>query len=263
MAAFLTYLKEVEKLSFSSINTARSAISSLVSREKEIGKHWLICRVLRGVYNKKPVLPNNVIWDTSKVLKFLEKWHPAKNLSLRQLSIKTVLLCLLVSGQRGQTIWAMEKDKLTFEENCARCTITVVLKTSGPRHHTSELVFKRYTPNSALCARHYLSQYRRRTEKLRGGGAKGFFIRTTFPYTPIKRGTLSSWSREGLRLAGVNVDNFSPHSTRAASTSKVKKSGYVKLTTILKSAGWRNAKTFARFYDKTIEDEGWNASSLI
>ena len=261
LLSFLTYLFKKENLGFSSINTARSAVSALVSRDQEIGKHWLICKFVRGVFNLKPALPNRVIWDTGKVLKFFEKWHPAKNLSLYQLSIKTVMLCLLVSGQRGQTIWAMEKDNVTFERDCAKCTITVPLKTSGPRNHVNELVFKRYK-NSALCARHYLAQYSQRTEKLRGGGAKGFFITSRSPYTPISRNTLASWTREAMRLSGVDVNIFSPHSTRAASTSKANLSGSVKLGTILKAAGWKNARTFAKFYNKPIEDVGWNASSL-
>ena len=169
LLAFLTFLFEEENLGYSSINAARSAISSFISRDNEIGKHWLICKFVRGVFNLRPALPKRVIWDTGRVLRFFEKWHPAKNLSLYQLSIKTVILCLLVTGQRGQTIWAMEKDNLTFDKNSAKCTITIPLKTSGPQNHVSELVFKRYTPNSALCARHYLAQYSLRTEKLRGG----------------------------------------------------------------------------------------------
>ena len=260
---FLTFLFKVEKLGYHSINTARSAISSLVSKDKEIGKHFLITKFVKGVFNKRPALPKRVIWDAGKVLKFLEGWHPSKNLSLRQLTIKTVLLCLLASGQRGQAIWAMETKKLSFDDNCARCTITVPLKTSGPRNHVCELVFNKYTPKTALCPRHYLKKYSQRTENLRGGGAKGFFITTRAPYRPICRGTLSSWTKEGMSLAGVNTNIFTPHSTRAASTSKVKESGTVRLGTILKSAGWRNARTFARFYDKTIEEDGWNMSSLL
>ena len=63
-----------------------------------------------------------------------------------------------------------------------------------------------------------------------------------------------------MRLAGVDVNTFTPHSTRAAATSKA--SGTVKLGTILKSAGWRNARTYAKFYNKPIEEDGWNASAL-
>ena len=73
---------------------------------------------------------------------------------------------------------------------------------------------------------------------------------------------MASWTKEAMRLAGVDVNIFSPHSTRAASTSKANLSGTVRLGTILKAAGWKNARTFAKFYNKPIVDEGWSASSL-
>lgn len=101
---------------------------------------------MRGVYNLRPFIPKNtVIWDTKIVLDFLEKWHPAKNLSLRQLSIKTVLLCLLVSGQRGQTIWLMCRDNMKFLKNKVTCAIGDPTKTTNLKNHTQELVFKEYT----------------------------------------------------------------------------------------------------------------------
>ena len=70
LLSFLTYLFKKENLGFSSINTARSAVSALISRDQEIGKHWLICKFVRGVFNLKPALPRRVIWDTRKVLTF-------------------------------------------------------------------------------------------------------------------------------------------------------------------------------------------------
>ena len=45
---------------------------------------------------------------------------------------------------------------------------------------------------------------------------------------------------------------YGPHSTRAAATSKAKQVG-VDIGTIIKTAGWSNAKTFAKFYDRQIE----------
>ena len=260
---FLTYLFNHDELAFNSINVARSAISSFLSIDNKVGEHPLICRFMQAVYNKRPFIPkNNVVWDTKLVLDFLSKWHPAKNLSLKQLSIKTVLLCLLVSGQRGQTIWLMNLKNMQFLKDRVTCAIGDLLKTTNAKNHQSELCFKRYT-NKSLCVCHYLSQYRRRTKHLRGkerGGGTGFFITCIPPHTPIKRGTLTSWAKTGLTLSGVDMGKFTPHSMRAASTSKAKSS--VAISTIMKTAGWRNASTFARFYDKKIESEGWTMQDL-
>ena len=54
-----------------------------------------------------------------------------------------------------------------------------------------------------------------------------------------------------------------PHSIRAAATNKAKSNGGVKMAIILNDAGWSYARTFARFYNKTIFDDGWNASALM
>ena len=261
---FLTHLFKVEHLGYSSINTARSAISSFLSGSEKIGEHFRICRFMKGIYNLKPVIPKNIIiWDTKLVLDFLEKWHPAKNLSLRQLSIKTVILCLLVSGQRGQTIWLMDTRNMVFDKDSVKCSIGDPLKTSDPQNHISELCFKEYTINKALCVRHYLCQYRQRTKNLRGGEAHGFFISTLPPHLPIARATLSSWVKDGLKRSGVDTTRFTPHSTRSASTSKARTEAGVSLASILKTAGWKNSSTFARFYNKKIEKQGWNVNALL
>ena len=51
--------------------------------------------------------------------------------------------------------------------------------------------------------------------------------------------------------AGLN-NRFGVYSTRAASTSAARLNG-VSLPIIIKTAGWKNVQTFARYYHKTIE----------
>ena len=54
-----------------------------------------------------------------------------------------------------------------------------------------------------------------------------------------------------MSKAGIDTSIFSPHSTRSAASSTAKK-GRVPLDTNLKTGGWRNMKTFGRFYDEEI-----------
>ena len=71
-----------------------------------------------------------------------------------------------------------------------------------------------------------------------------------------------------MKESGVNVNIFGSHSTRSASTSKCKISG-LSFKEIAKSAGWSNEKTFAKFYDKPIQEDfsnylfKWNLLFLI
>ena len=49
-----------------------------------------------------------------------------------------------------------------------------------------------------------------------------------------------------MGAAGINLSLFSPHSTRAASSSKAVLQ--LPLSTILTAVGWSRDSTFARFY---------------
>ena len=62
---------------------------------------------------------------------------------------------------------------------------------------------------------------------------------------------MAPWIKRFLTLAGVG-EQYSAHSVRCASVSYAKDKG-VKLDTIIKTAGWSTAKTFAKFYDKHIK----------
>ena len=61
------------------------------------------------------------------------------------------------------------------------------------------------------------------------------------------RFSLSYALKAAVKMAGVDVEVFKPHSTRAAATSAALRKG-VPLIDILKVAGWSKETTFARFF---------------
>ena len=62
---------------------------------------------------------------------------------------------------------------------------------------------------------------------------------------------ISRWCKAILGKAGIDIENYSSHSTRSASTSKAKIKG-LSLSEINKAEGWKETSTFRRFYDKPI-----------
>ena len=52
-----------------------------------------------------------------------------------------------------------------------------------------------------------------------------------------------------MEMAGLNVEIFTPHSTRAASTSYAMNQG-VPIKAKLTAAGWSQESTFVQFYKK-------------
>ena len=152
--------------------------------------HPLVEIFVRGVFNRRPAFSRNTVtWDADIVLTFLKKWLPAANLSLPQLTLKVVLLCLLVSGQRGQALWLLDLCSITWSKTDIRCTLRDLLKTSTPNRHQDELVFGSFPEDKSLCVVHYLHHYEKRTCALRGSEGK-LFISWKAPHSVVSRDTL-------------------------------------------------------------------------
>ena len=77
-----------QDLSSSSLNTARSALSSIITIDSiAVGSHPAVARFRKGVYNLRPPMPRyRQIWDVSVVLQYLKTWHPLSSLTLKDLT---------------------------------------------------------------------------------------------------------------------------------------------------------------------------------
>ena len=100
-----------------------------------------------------------------------------------------------------------------------------------------------------------------KTEQLRGQN-KSLFISYVKPFAPVTSSTISRWIKTVMSSAGINVEKYKAHSVRSASSSKVNVA-CVPIEHILKVAGWSNAKTFAQFYNKELEDSSKTFSSAV
>lgn len=108
---FLASLYE-EGLGCSAINTARSALSSVLTLPGNVtfGNHPLVSRFLKGVFELKPSLPRyHHIWDVSVVLEHLKTLEPVSTLDLKVLTLKLTMLLCLLTGQRCQTLSKLDK----------------------------------------------------------------------------------------------------------------------------------------------------------
>ena len=251
---FLTALKS-NGLSYSSINTARSAVSSLslVSNDADqaVGNHPLVRLFMRGVFVLITPLPKTVnIWNPETVLKLLKIWSPMKSLSLKLLSYKTAMLMLLTTGHRGQTILACSVNLMHIYSNKITFNIQTLLKTSKPGQHLVEVVFHAYE-DKKLCPVVYLREYIKRTKSIRKSNQ--LLIQISKPHAGISRSTLRRWTQTTMQRAGIDTSVYSAHSTRSAATSFADKRK-VPLADILASAGWKSSSTFARHYNKPVKD---------
>jgi len=238
-------------ISYSGINTARSALSSVLTVNdcSTFGTHPLVKRFMKGVFEKRPSLPRyTCTWNVSTVLNFLGSLPNIEEITLKDLSHKVVMLMALLTGQRAQTLHALDISTMEMTENKITFYITEVLKHTKPGRHQQPVEFLAFEQDPSLCIVLHIKEYLRRTSTHRDNQSK-LLLSYVKPFKPISKDTLSRWVKETLLQAGIDIKTFSAHSTRAASTSTAEAKG-IPIQCIMDSAGWSNCTTFVKFYKK-------------
>ena len=262
---FLSYLFHDKNLGFSAINTARSALSSylvLGDGTQTIGTHPLISKFMRGVFNMRPPAPRyKEIWDVRIVLSYLRKLSPANSLTLKQLTLKLVVLMALTSAQRVQTLQKLRLDEAKVSDNCAVFYVNEPIKQSRPGSTGCKIKFPAYPPDRRLCTVKYIKRYIELTSSIRAS-EQTFFISYCKPHHKVTNQTLARWIKDILKKAGLNIEQFKAHSTRAASTSAASRMD-VPIDHILETAGWKSEQTFSKFYKKPLQEHRQFAESVL
>ena len=75
------------------------------------------------------------------------------------------------------------------------------------------------------------------------------------PHKAITSSTISRWCKVILWKTGINIEKYSSHSARSASTAKAKIKK-LSLSEINKAAGWKETSTFRRFYKPIFKTFG-------
>ena len=235
------------------MNTAHSAIFTILLIDSvPAGQHPLVCRFLKGVFHQKHALPRyNVTWDLSILLAYLRSLSPVKKLSLKYLSLKLLMLCLVLSGQRGQTAHLLDVRNMTLTFSRAALAIGDLAKTYRPGSHLDEVSYLAYAPDRRLCIVTVLKHYLDRTLDIRGSET-WLFLTLRQPQKAATKDTLRRWAKGALVEAGKNMNVFKPHSIRSASTSFAAKTK-LSIDTIMHTAGWHHETTFTKYCNMPIK----------
>ena len=245
-------------LSYASINTAKSAVSTVVILPDNIqlGTHVDVKVFMRGVYNLRPPIPRRTeIWDPDTVLELLNsRSGPTGGPTGLPTEFLVKFLCtlvLLTTGQRPQVLVALRLDDLHIDKHKAVFTLSSQdVKQGRPGYQAPIVSLRDYPSNPKLCVFKYLLEYLRRTKTSRGQ-INQLLITLKKPYHPISLNTAARWVKDTLRMAGIDTDRYAAGSTRLAATSKARLQG-APITLIMDSAGWTRRSTFARFYDRQV-----------
>ena len=107
---------------------------------------------MKGVFEKKPALPRyKNTWDVNIVLKELETWIPTEKLTLKELTYKLCILIALLSGQRCQTIQALQITPDAMQLTDSKCTFHVnsLLKHSRRGTHQAPIELYSFKTNES------------------------------------------------------------------------------------------------------------------
>ncbi|MES9884832.1 MAG: hypothetical protein ABW185_28635 [Sedimenticola sp.] len=263
MLDFLTHLFQ-RGCGYSAINTARSALSAtgLIIDGFAVGAHPLVVRYMKGVFNLRPTKPKySTTWDVSKVLLYIRKLSPVSSLPLKLLTHKLCMLIALTLASRSQSLHLLDVANMKKGYTGYTLCYRHLLKQARPGSGNPVAHLQAYPADRRLCVIFVLKEYLERTQHVRNNETR-LFISYVKPHKAVTSSTVSRWLREVMFKSGIDCEQYATHSIRSASVSKAQQN-YVPICDILKVAGWTNAQTFARFYNKPITDSNQTFANAV
>ena len=250
MCEFL-YEKFSEGASSSSVNSYNSAINFFTLNSLGLENDPFVKRLFKYFYKVKPIKPKHLtFWPVSKLLNFLETWHPIEDLSLKQLTLKTIAMIALSSSDRGQTIHLASVGNMNIESDKIEFIIKKKIKTTR-RILKPTIITCVVTNNEKLNVSNYVLKYIERTKNFREQDGKLFLSWAT--KKPVSRQTLSRWLVHVLYLSGIDTSSFQAHSYRGAGLSHAFQKGAT-INQVVQAGSWSNEATFRTFYNAPSSD---------
>ena len=121
---------------------------------------------MKGVSRERPPLPKYVhIWDVEKVLNFINNFPKHEDLSLKDLTFKTITLLGLTSPKRGTELTMMDTSFMGKSESTYLFHLPHLLKHSKQGKKNPPIEFRHFLLNKNLCP--VETSYLTRTKDLR------------------------------------------------------------------------------------------------
>ena len=248
----MNYLAELfsEGLQYRTVNTHRSALSSTLKPidGHKVGQHPLICRLMKGVFNKRPPLQTMVgTWSVDKVLQLLKSWGDNALLDLKHLTYKTVMLLALASAKRCSSLilLSVKEGFFCLSDSKVKFQPIGLEKQSRENHISPPLELEVYEDTSVdpvSCVREYVN----RTSGIRS--SEQLFVSITQPHNAASKVTVNAWLSKVIALSGQQGTGGS---VRSAASSRAVANG-ASLEAVLSAGDWARQATFQRFYYKPV-----------
>ena len=222
-----------------------------------VGSHPFISRLMKGIFNLRPPFPRYVqTWDVSVVLRYVKFLSEAPLLSMKNLTLKLVMLMALVSLSRANLLHKLDLRFRVFKRDGVLFTLPPARNSSRVTSPLIDITFPVFPQDRSLCIVNCLKTYERKTKSFRQvhkDNPDPLFLSYYRPHRPIASTTVSRWLKYVLKSVGIDVSIYKGYSTRSAAASAAKLKG-VTTSDILKVADWSRETTFTRFYYRPLEN---------
>lgn len=256
MSAILNFLSEEfqQGKKYRTLNSYRSAISMTHSPIDGVvvGKHPLVTRLLRGIFNSRPPQPRYIAtWDVNTVLEYVRSQGCNLALTLRQLTLKLAMLLALANASRSSEIHALSTQHMVRSTGGVKFLLNKLTKTDRPGKPTSELCYSRFLDDPLICPVETLERYLEATKVIRVVPSKQqLFLSFVKPHNPVSTSTIARWLKTVLAEAGIERQ-FKAHSVRGAAVSAAFMKG-MSVSDIMKMANWSSDHMFKKHYFRQV-----------
>ena len=241
----------------SSLGVARSAISAFASHRRgaPIGQSRRIIELMRAFKNLRPARARySVTWSIDKILEYWNRQPENSLLSLKLLTIKAATLISISALTRADELGNMLLENYAERDS----GIAFRLQKAPKNHHDGPVpdILLEYNPDApnicpAVCTLEYIrhtSPFREYEDNI---DRSLLFVSLDKRHANVKPGTISSWIKQGMNLAGIDTSTFKAHSIRGASVSNALARG-ITLKEIMKKGRWKSDSVLKRFYVRDL-----------
>ena len=229
---------------YRSLNIYRSSIHPRIDGF-EIGKHPMVIRLMKGVFNKRsPLQKYTTTWSVGNVLIYLRSLGCSSDLSLKDLSYKLATLLALVTDGRSSDLVLLSVNHFTSTQEGTNFILNGLSKQSRPNHTRPPILVQKYNEDPLICPIECFNTYVSRTNQFRSVDGQGSFVPAQLflgisqPHAPIKACSIACWIKCTLLEGGAT------------------------LTEALQQADWSTARTFHGFYFRPSQVSSFSSAVL-
>ena len=204
---------------YQSLNCYRSAISSVHEAVDgiSVGSHPAVARLLKGAFHRTPPMPRySSFWDVGIVINYLKSLGNNEGLTLRQLTLKTVMLLALTRPSQSADLSNLNIQWRSYRSDGVTFRPTHLAKQNRSSKHLPDFFFPCFKDDPILCPVVTVKASEECTKEFRDFQSSTpktcLFLSWIGKHNPVTSSTIARWLKETMKDAGIDISIFKLHS---------------------------------------------------